>query len=33
MSAARYGLTTLAAPGTTYDPHQKERAVGDSHAP
>jgi phage terminase large subunit len=25
MSAARYGLTTLAASGTTYDPHAKER--------
>lgn len=27
MSAARYGLTMLAGPGTTYDPSQKERAA------
>lgn len=26
MSAARYGLNMLAGAGTTYDPHQKERA-------
>ena len=27
MSAAQYGLTLLAAEGTTYDPNQKERAA------
>ena len=26
MSAARYGLTMLSGPGTTYEPREKERA-------
>lgn len=27
MSASRYGLTTLAQAGTTYDPYEQERAA------
>jgi hypothetical protein len=27
MSAVRYGLSILSAPGTQYDPHQKEREL------